>query len=64
METLFNYLTQQSTWKGLIAIAVAAGLVSISPEAQDSIVQTALLIVAAGQGLVGTINIVRNEKKK
>jgi hypothetical protein len=58
-----NYLTQSSTWRGLIAIGVAAGLFSISPEAQDSIVQSALLIVAAGQGLIGTINLVRNQKK-
>lgn len=64
MELIANYLKQSSTWRGLIALAVATGLFTISPEAQDSIVQTALLLVAAGQGAVGTINLLRNEQKK
>lgn len=64
MDTIIAYLKQASTWRGIVSLVVALGLWRISPEAQDSIVQTALLVVAAGEGLKGTINVVQNEKKK
>lgn len=56
METVLNYLTQPSTWRGLIGILTAAGI-AVSPE-------LAAQITAAGLGLIGIINVVRNEKKK
>lgn len=56
METILNYLGQNSTWRGLIGLATAAGL-AISPE-------LAAQIMAAGMGAIGVINVVRDEKKK
>jgi hypothetical protein len=55
MNTIISYLSQQSTWKGLIGLATAAGLV-LDPE-------QAAAIIAAGMALVGLINVFRNEKK-
>lgn len=55
MDTIFNYLSQQSTWKGLIGLGTAAGVV-LSPD-------LAAAIIAAGMALVGLINVFRNEKK-
>jgi hypothetical protein len=55
METILNYLSQQSTWKGLIGLATAAG-VALSPE-------VAAQIIATGMALVGLINVLRDEKK-
>ena len=47
-------LSENSTWRGLILVAVALG-VKIEPELQNQ-------IIAAGLGLVGTINIFRKGK--
>lgn len=55
MKLILNYLGQQSTWKGLIGLATAAGI-ALSPE------QIAA-ISAAGLALVGLINVFRNESK-
>lgn len=54
-DTIINYLTQQSTWKGLVGLATAAGVV-ISPELSAQ-------IIAAGMAIVGLINVIRNERK-
>jgi hypothetical protein len=56
METILNYLRQNSTWRGLIGLATAAGIM-ISPELSEA-------IIAAGMGAIGVINVVRDEKKK
>ena len=55
LETLINYLQQASTWRGIISIATAAGVV-LSPELQ-------VQIIATGLALMGLINVIRNEKK-
>lgn len=55
MDTIITYLSQQSTWKGLIGLATAAG-VMLSPDMSAA-------IIAAGMALVGVINVLRNEKK-
>ena len=57
MKALFfvlDRLSESSTWRGLILVAVALG-VKLEPELQNQ-------IIAAGLGLVGTINIFRKGK--
>jgi len=57
MKALFfvlDRLSENSTWRGLILVAVALG-VKLDPEMQTQ-------IIAAGLGLVGTINIFRKGK--
>jgi hypothetical protein len=57
MKALFfvlDRLSENSTWRGLILVAVALG-VKLEPELQNQ-------IIAAGLGLVGTINIFRKGK--
>lgn len=49
LTSLVEYLLHASTWKGLIGLAVAAG-VSITPELADK-------IIAAGLGVVGLIQV-------
>ena len=56
LETLFRYLKQDSTWRGLIALVSAGGIV-ISPEQATS-------IIATGMALVGLINVFRDSEKK
>lgn len=56
MDTVLNFLGQQSTWKGLVGIVTAAGVV-ISPDMAQA-------IIATGMALIGLINVFRNEKKK
>jgi hypothetical protein len=51
LNTLLEKLSENSTWRGLILIAIAVG-VKIEPELQES-------IIVAGLGLVGLINVVR-----
>jgi hypothetical protein len=51
---VLDRLSENSTWRGLILVAVALG-VKIEPELQNQ-------IIAAGLGLVGTINIFRKVK--
>jgi hypothetical protein len=54
LSTIVDSLSQNSTWRGLILIATAAG-VNLSPELQAQ-------IIAAGLGLVGLINVIRKGK--
>ena len=57
MKALFfvlDRLSESSTWRGFILVAVALG-VKLEPEIQNQ-------IIAAGLGLVGTINIFRKGK--
>lgn len=49
MNTILTYLAQDSTWKGLIALATAAGL-TLKPE-------LAAAITATGLALVGLIQV-------
>jgi len=51
---ILDRLSENSTWRGLILLATAAG-VHLEPELQNQ-------IVAAGLGLVGVINILRKGK--
>jgi len=51
---ILDRLSENSTWRGLILVAVALG-VKLEPELQNQ-------IVAAGLGLVGMINIFRKSK--
>lgn len=50
MDYLNERLKEPSTWRGLIMIATALG-VNISPDLQNAIVSTGLLVA----GVVGTI---------
>jgi hypothetical protein len=51
---IVDSLSQNSTWRGLILLATAAG-VHMEPELQNQ-------IVATGLGLVGLINVLRKGK--
>ena len=51
---VLDRLSENSTWRGLILVAVALG-VKLEPEMQNQ-------IIAAGLGLVGTINVFRKGK--
>jgi hypothetical protein len=51
---VLDRLSENSTWRGLILVAVALG-VKLEPDMQNQ-------IIAAGLGLVGTINIFRKGK--
>ena len=55
MNKVLELLNQQSTWKGLIGLAAAIGLV-LTPEQTSA-------IVAAAMGAMGVINVFRNENK-
>lgn len=59
MKEVLNWLVarlgEQSTWRGLIGLATAAG-VAITPE------QTAA-IVAVGMAAIGLVNVFRSENK-
>lgn len=56
MDVIIKYLTQASTWRGIIALATAFG-VAISPD-------LATQIIASGIGLAGVVNVFRNERNK
>lgn len=56
IETVISYLSQPSTWRGVIGLATAAG-VAISPELSAQ-------IIACGLALAGLVNVIRNEHKK
>jgi len=49
MNTIIAKLKEESTWKGLIAIAMACGL-QLDPELQNS-------ILVVGLAIMGIINI-------
>lgn len=53
MKTLLTSLKQESTWRGLIAIAMAAG-VTLDPEQQNA-------IIAAGLAIIGLINVFKKD---
>jgi hypothetical protein len=48
MKTILEYLKQESTWRGIIAIATAFGI-KLAPEQAES-------IIAGGLALIGLIN--------
>jgi hypothetical protein len=48
MKTILEYLKQESTWRGIIAIATAFGI-TVSPEQAGA-------ITAAGLAAIGLIN--------
>jgi hypothetical protein len=51
-EILFSYLKQESTWRGIIQIATAAGI-ALNPA-------QAAALIAIGTALVGVINTFKN----
>ena len=51
---ILDKLSENSTWRGLILLATAAG-VNLEPELQTQ-------IVATGLGLVGLINVIHKGK--
>ena len=53
MESLLKYLQMESTWRGLILLATAAGA-AINPEQAKTIIE-------CGIGLVGMILTLRNK---
>ncbi len=53
-ETVFKYLSQSSTYKGLFSVLAAFGVV-LKPELADAIIACAL-------GIIGLINILINEE--
>jgi hypothetical protein len=53
MQTLITYLKSESTWRGIIGIATAFGLV-LSPEQANA-------IVAAGLAAIGLINTFKKD---
>jgi len=55
MDTIFKYLKQPSTWKGIVGVVTGFGI-TLSPE------QTAA-IVAAGVALIGLIDVFVDEEK-
>lgn len=55
LNTILDRLTDNSTWRGIILLATAAG-VRLEPELQAQ-------IIASGLALVGLINVIRNGKK-
>lgn len=55
MDTVLDYLSQASTWRGVIAVATGAGIV-ISPDLAGA-------VVGLGVALVGLIEVLRDERK-
>jgi hypothetical protein len=54
VEIVLTRLSENSTWRGLILVAMALGL-KLEPELQAA-------ILSAGLGLVGLINVIRKSK--
>jgi hypothetical protein len=54
IDVLLTRLNENSTWRGIILVAMALGL-KLEPELQEQ-------VLAAGLGLVGLINIIRKGK--
>lgn len=54
-KKLIDYLTQESTWIGLLSIVTACG-VAIRPELSQAIITCAL-------GIFGLIKVIVNDKK-
>lgn len=55
MNYVLERLGENSTWRGLIGLITAGGVI-ISPDLQAA-------IIAAGLALIGLINVFRREKK-
>lgn len=55
LSTLLNYLTQKSTYVGLLAVGTAFGL-ALKPELSDAIITCAL-------GVFGLVQVIVNEHK-
>jgi hypothetical protein len=53
MKTILEYLKQESTWRGIIAIATAFGI-KLAPEQAES-------IIAGGLALIGLINTFKKD---
>jgi len=53
MKTILEYLKQESTWRGIIAIATAFGI-QLAPEQAES-------IIAAGLAAIGLINTFKKD---
>lgn len=64
METIIKYISQPSTWRGILSVLMALGILHISPEVQDHAVEAISAIVAMGLSVQGAINIYRDESKK
>lgn len=56
MDKILDLLSKASTWKGIVGVVSALGIIT-NPELLNH-------IVAAGMGLVGAINLLRTEKKQ
>lgn len=56
VKTILEYFLHPSTWKGLIAIVSAAGIL-ISPELAEK-------VIAAGLGLIGLIQVLIDDAEK
>lgn len=55
MNKILELLSQNSTWRGIIAIVTAAGI-QIAPELQTA-------ILSLGISAIGVINVVRDGRK-
>jgi hypothetical protein len=53
MKTILDYLKQESTWRGIIAIATAFGI-KLAPEQAES-------IIAGGLAAIGLINTFKKD---
>lgn len=54
MDFIMEKLREKSTWRGLVALAIALG-VTVSPEQTEA-------IIAGGLALIGLVNVFRSEK--
>lgn len=52
---IYQYLSQPSTWRGIIGLATASGVVITPAMATE--------IIAVGLALTGLVNVIRNERK-
>jgi hypothetical protein len=50
---IIEHLKQESTWRGIIAVAIGLGI-QLAPELQES-------IIALGMAGIGMINILKNK---
>jgi len=56
IDRLIEKLSQESTWRGIVALIMAIG-VSIDPERANQ-------IIAAGMTIIGLINVIKNPPEK
>jgi len=64
METLKNYLTQKSTYFGILKILIAVGLFNFAPELQDQIADVGVKVAEAVLGLIGLFLVFKDTSKK